>query len=156
MGMGSCFSIFLRISTQALQVTTCWNWKGVGALLYTNKFTLSEARFEIDNWAKVGAARCRESKLISKRIQYIVRKTRVTGKDLGNGCKWPSSNYNYTRSVWCLPSSLYVKRRDFFSKNRNPCLWGQSNIIWQGGSRRKTPRPRGFQGPSNTPQWWVL
>ena len=44
-----------------------------GALMYEHKFTLSEVKFEIDNWPKVGDALYREPELvISKRIQYVV------------------------------------------------------------------------------------
>ena len=41
-----------------------------GALIRERKFTLSEVRFEIDNWPKMEDALFHEPELISEKIEY--------------------------------------------------------------------------------------
>ncbi len=53
---------------QAFQVAACWNW---GALIHERKLTLSEVRFEIDNWPKVGDVIFHGPMLMSEKIQYF-------------------------------------------------------------------------------------
>ncbi len=44
----------------------------MGAFLHELKFALSEVRFEIDNWPKVGDALYRKPELVSERIEYYI------------------------------------------------------------------------------------